>query len=85
MAEALSVREDLSWLKDLHFQNIVVESDVQLVTDARKSDSPDASSLRLILEEFSLFATNIFSHTFSFVFRSANRAAHALAMFYVWL
>lgn len=71
MAEALSVSEDLSWLKDLHFQNIVVESDAQLVIDALKSDSPDASSLRLILEDCSLFATEILSYTFVFVRRSA--------------
>lgn len=58
----LSVREALNWLKDLQFQNIVVESGAQLVIDALKSNSPDASSLGLILEYCSLFALEPLSY-----------------------
>lgn len=59
-AESLSIREVLSWLNDLNFHNIIVESGALLVVDALNADSSDASSLGLILDDCRSLARNYF-------------------------
>lgn len=79
LAEALSIREALSWLLSLHFSNIVIESDALVVIQALNNPVPDSSSLGVIVEDCKFLARNFSSCHFVFVYRSANQAAHALA------
>ncbi|XP_073137691.1 uncharacterized protein [Henckelia pumila] len=78
-AEALSIREALSWLKDLSYSNIMVESDALTLIEALKKRSPDDSYVGLIIEDCRFLALELNSCSFIFVRRSANQTAHTLA------
>ncbi|XP_073126761.1 uncharacterized protein [Henckelia pumila] len=78
-AEALSIREALSWLKDLSYSDIMVESDALTLIEALKKRSPDDSYVGLIIEDCRFLALELNSCSFVFVRRSANQAAHTLA------
>ncbi|XP_073121019.1 uncharacterized protein [Henckelia pumila] len=80
LAEALSIREALSWLKSLGFSHIIVESDALLVIEAlNNSSESDSSILGLIVDDCKILAGDFSSCQFVFVYRSANQIAHALA------
>ncbi|XP_073152693.1 uncharacterized protein [Henckelia pumila] len=72
LAEALAIREALSWIKDLHFPSIIVESDALTITDALNNSILDCSALNLIIEDCKLLARDVSSCTFVFARRSAN-------------
>ncbi|XP_073120318.1 uncharacterized protein [Henckelia pumila] len=78
-AEALGIREALSWIKDFEFSSVIVESNALVVINALIHSSGDASSLGLILEDCRVLALDLQSCVFSFARRSTNHAAHALA------
>ncbi|XP_073121701.1 uncharacterized protein [Henckelia pumila] len=79
VAEALGVREALSWIKELHLPKVIVESDAQLVINALQRKDLDVSSLGLLVEDCRFLASELHTCSFSFVRRSANRTAHSIA------
>ncbi|XP_073128662.1 uncharacterized protein [Henckelia pumila] len=78
-AEALSIREALTWFKDLSYSDIVLESDALTLIEALKNRSPDDFYVGLIIEDARFLALELNSCSFAFVRRSANQAAHSLA------
>lgn len=76
LAEALTVREALSWLLSLGFSDNVIESDTLVVVDVLNNLVFDSSSLGLIVEDCKILARQFSSCLFVFVYRSANQAAH---------
>lgn len=78
LAEALTVREALSWLLSLDFSDIVIESDALVVVEALNNLVSDSSSLGLVVEDCKILASHFSSCHFVFVYRSANQAAHGL-------
>ncbi|XP_019158432.1 PREDICTED: uncharacterized protein LOC109155154 [Ipomoea nil] len=77
-AEAIAVREALKWIKILHYQSILVESDALLVINGLK-DLSCITSFDLILDDIRNLAIDLIDVSFLFAKRSANMAAHLLA------
>ncbi|XP_019166936.1 PREDICTED: uncharacterized protein LOC109162706 [Ipomoea nil] len=77
-AEAVSLREALSWIKDTGMGNIDVEMDSQTVFYSLTSSSFN-SSFGLLVEDIKELASLIHDVQFRFVRRSANCAAHTVA------
>ncbi|XP_019185981.1 PREDICTED: uncharacterized protein LOC109180726 [Ipomoea nil] len=77
-AEAVGVRETLSWVKGLGFGVIDVETDSQLVFHALTLNTY-CSSFGLVVDDVKEVASQIPDVIFYFARRSANRATHALA------
>ena len=75
-AEALGVREVLSWLKGLPFLPIIVEMDSLQVFNALFVDSFSPNGFGLIIGDCRVSAQSLGEVTFSFVRRSANSTAH---------
>nr|GMD88119.1 uncharacterized protein LOC109155154 [Ipomoea batatas] len=78
IAEAIAIREALSWLKSRCMDNIQIESDALLVVEGIKN-SNGCTYLDLILSDIRCLALNFHSLCFVFAKRSTNKAAHLLA------
>ncbi|XP_031105317.1 uncharacterized protein LOC116010174 [Ipomoea triloba] len=77
-AEAVAVREALSWIKNLHYDKVYVETDSLLVMQALNAIEGD-SYFHLVIRDIKNMLCE-FTHVFlNFAKRSANRAAHELA------
>ena len=79
LAEALSCREALSWIKDLGLRDVCVESDALLLITALRGTSDDFSYFGLIVQDCKRLASDLLNCSFRFVRRSANQATHVLA------
>ncbi|XP_031120333.1 uncharacterized protein LOC116023471 [Ipomoea triloba] len=77
-AEAVCIREALSWLKGTGMGDVDIETDSQLVYYALSSSS-FVSSFGFIIDDVKEVASMIEGVDFYFAKRSANRAAHLLA------
>ncbi|KAL9418350.1 hypothetical protein AB3S75_041205 [Citrus x aurantiifolia] len=77
-AKALSIRETLSWLKELQLP-CIVEMDCLQVFQALTESFSGPNGFGLIIEECRELAICIGEVKFSFVHRSANFAAHTVA------
>lgn len=77
-AEAMAIREALSWMKNHKIDFLQVETDaLQIVQDLKSSNAISACAL-ILLDVKEMMSD--FSHiSISFVKRSANMAAHLLA------
>ncbi|CAH9139859.1 unnamed protein product [Cuscuta epithymum] len=91
VAEALAIREALSWLKQSGWDYINVESDALQVISSINSGS-DGSLSGVIIDDIRDMSTSFTSIYFTHMKRSANRVAHDLARAvvsmcdrYVWL
>lgn len=79
LAEALSIQEAFSWLKNLQVREVVVESDSQSLINALNQNDVDFSSFGLVIENCKTMQ-KVFNHcSFVFVRKSVNRVAHCLA------
>ncbi|XP_024039551.1 uncharacterized protein LOC112098152 [Citrus clementina] len=78
-AEALAVREALSWIKHLQLSKIIIEIDCLNVYSALISQSASSNGFGLIIADCRDLAQLIGEVRFSFVRRSANAAAHSVA------
>ena len=80
-AEALAVREALSWIKNLHLSTVIVETDCLNVYSALVSQdySPNGFGLGLIIADCQALAKLVGEVRFSFVRRFANVTAHNMA------
>ncbi|KAL8103095.1 hypothetical protein AgCh_027577 [Apium graveolens] len=83
LAEALSIREALSWLKDKGYGNAVLESDCLQVVQAIRSSFVCFSYLGRVVNECRSLLVSLSNKNvvFKFVKRSANRVAHYLARY----
>ncbi|XP_019174278.1 PREDICTED: uncharacterized protein LOC109169844 [Ipomoea nil] len=77
-AEALCVREALSWLKATGLGRVEVEMDSQLVCNAIRSVS-FSSAFGYLVDDVKDLASEIEGVEFYFVKRSVNRAAHSVS------
>lgn len=80
-AEAISVREALSWTKESNWQEVTIETDCLLVVQALRSSDLMLSYFGRIIKECKLIIENLKDRHVSVVFvkRSANRVADFLA------
>ncbi|KAM7525060.1 hypothetical protein LguiA_014962 [Lonicera macranthoides] len=79
LAEAVGLREVLSWIKDRNEGPIVVESDSKFVVDALHHTKDDSSSLGIVLDDCKALLRDLDLCNVSFIYRSANSVAHSLA------
>lgn len=77
-AEAVAVREALSWLKNRRHDKVLVETDSLLVTNALLQEK-DVSAFDLLILDIKDIAKRFNNINISFVKRSANQSAHKLA------
>ena len=77
-AEALGVKEALSWLKKFHFKSVMLEMDSLLVFNALHDKFDYPNGFGSIIADCRALAQSLGEVTFSFVRRSANSAAHAV-------
>ncbi|XP_031122570.1 uncharacterized protein LOC116025477 [Ipomoea triloba] len=78
-AEALAVREALSWLKTHGWDGVVVETDAELLITSLHR--PNLSPFGLLLEDISLLLSSFHNIVFRHIRRSANSVAHLLARY----
>nr|GMC64734.1 uncharacterized protein LOC109164833 [Ipomoea batatas] len=77
-AEALGVREALSWIKQLNYTHVEVEMDAANVL--HEINHPQGfSPVKVLIHDVKEIARSVPHVIFSFVKRSANRVAHELA------
>ncbi|KAH9735545.1 putative reverse transcriptase/RNA-dependent DNA polymerase [Citrus sinensis] len=79
-AEALAVHEALNWTKSLQISKIIIEINCLNVYSALISQSISPNGFGLIIEDCRALAQLIGEVSFSFIRRSANVAAHKVAM-----
>ncbi|XP_019191707.1 PREDICTED: uncharacterized protein LOC109186235 [Ipomoea nil] len=79
MAEAIAAKEALTWIKSLHYDNIILESDCLNFCNAFNSRNFDYSYVGLIVKQCRCIANDIGNIRVCHVKRSANRVAHELA------
>ncbi|EEF32700.1 conserved hypothetical protein [Ricinus communis] len=77
-AEAISIREALSWLKQQIFEECIIESDALQVIEALKAPSSQ-SCFHLIIDDCKHLVQHFRQVHFQFVRRSANTAAQIVA------
>ncbi|XP_019197070.1 PREDICTED: uncharacterized protein LOC109190922 [Ipomoea nil] len=79
LAEAMAVREALSWLRDHGFQNVAVYSDCAVLVSSFRDVTTYRSYLGIILDSCLQLFRSFHSCSIKFVRRDANTVAHALA------
>ena len=79
MAEAMSCREALSWLKSLNIDKVIVESDALQVINSLNGEHGDKSYFGSIINDCKILSKDFGVCLFQFVKRSANQVAHMLA------
>ncbi|KAK9107449.1 hypothetical protein Syun_023460 [Stephania yunnanensis] len=72
VAEAIGVREALSWLKGIGENQVIVETDALQVVHAIKGGRADSSYFGGIIDECKLMLMDLRSYKVSFVRRSAK-------------
>ncbi|XVE59891.1 hypothetical protein DITRI_Ditri05aG0083600 [Diplodiscus trichospermus] len=78
LAEALSCREALSWLKGMGIPSMVVEFDSLLLINAIIGHRSNFTYLGDIVDDYKILAKSFENYVFTHVRRSANQAAHML-------
>ncbi|KAH9753855.1 putative reverse transcriptase/RNA-dependent DNA polymerase [Citrus sinensis] len=78
-AEALAVKEALSWLKTFPFTLVILEMDSLLVFNALHDQLVYPNGFGSIIADCRVLAQSLGEVAFSFVRRSANSAAHTVA------
>uniref|UniRef100_A0A803PM90 RNase H type-1 domain-containing protein n=1 Tax=Cannabis sativa TaxID=3483 RepID=A0A803PM90_CANSA len=78
-AEAMGLKEVLSWLKESNLSNVVVESDSLVTIQAIRSSISFCSTFGFCISECQRLISSLSNVDVCFVKRSANRVAHQLA------
>lgn len=78
-AEALGVKEALSWLKKFPFKYVVLEMNSLLIFNALHDKFDYPNGFGYIITDCRALTQSLGEVTFSFVCRSANSAAHTVA------
>ncbi|XP_019158573.1 PREDICTED: uncharacterized protein LOC109155343 [Ipomoea nil] len=79
LAEAMTIREALSWLQDHNYHNIVILSDCAVLVDSFWDVSSYCSYLGIILDSCLRLFNSFSTYSIKFVRRGTNLVAHALA------
>lgn len=79
IAEAVGLREVLSWIKERGFASVIIESDSKLLVDAIRSDGEDFTYFGTLVDDCKALLRAISRCSIHFVFRSANCVADSLA------
>ncbi|KAL8116144.1 hypothetical protein AgCh_022590 [Apium graveolens] len=79
LAEAIAVREALSWTKEMLWNNNIIESDCLIVVQMIRSATSMRSRLGKVIEECRVLIQELNNVTLYFIRRSANMSAHELA------
>ncbi|XVF84217.1 hypothetical protein PTKIN_Ptkin17bG0008000 [Pterospermum kingtungense] len=79
IAEAMSFHEALSWIKALHFESVILESNALVVVNAVNKVAADASWAGLLVDDCISLVKETPRCTVSFVHRSANQMTHSSA------
>ena len=79
IAEAMSYREALSWLKSLGLNRVILEYDAQLVIQSILNPKVDVSYFGSLINDCRFLAKDLGECSFAFVKRSANQVTHVLA------
>uniref|UniRef100_A0A803P6E4 RNase H type-1 domain-containing protein n=1 Tax=Cannabis sativa TaxID=3483 RepID=A0A803P6E4_CANSA len=79
MAEAIGLKEVLNWLKTTDFQQVVVESDCQVLVNAIQNKVTMYSPFGLIVDDCVSLMNDLRSVSLNFVKQSENKAANFLA------
>lgn len=81
IAEAMGVREALSWTKESNHQNVVIETDCLVVVQAMRASDLLSSYFGVLIKECKSMIHDLSSSSVSvrFVKRSANKVADFLA------
>ncbi|XP_073279568.1 uncharacterized protein [Primulina huaijiensis] len=77
-AEALAIHEALSWIKELGYDKVIVETDSKISEDEVHSEEPYFTEFGLTISACRALIRNQSSLKFGNVRRQANRAAHTL-------
>ncbi|KAM6558557.1 hypothetical protein CsatA_027796 [Cannabis sativa] len=75
----MGMKEALSWIKRKGWEDVIVETDSLMVVQALNSSIHMTSYFGLLVEDCRLILTTLKNVLISFVYRSANKAAHCLA------
>ncbi|KAK6164785.1 hypothetical protein DH2020_001649 [Rehmannia glutinosa] len=78
-AEAMGLKEALSWVKNLNLHSVLFEVDAKGVSDSVNGAENDVSEYGLLIKECRNFLTDNSSFSVGFVHREANTVAHELA------
>lgn len=79
LAEAIGLKEALSWIKAKRWGEVVIETDCYVVVQAICSSIKMLSPFGMIIKECKSLFSSLSDKTLLFVYRSANRVAHSLA------
>uniref|UniRef100_A0A803NUV7 RNase H type-1 domain-containing protein n=1 Tax=Cannabis sativa TaxID=3483 RepID=A0A803NUV7_CANSA len=79
LAEAMGVREALSWLKKKGWNRVTIESDSLTVVQALRSSLPMSSYFGGVISDCKTLLEGVSDVSILFVKRSANGVAHAVA------
>ncbi|XP_031103207.1 uncharacterized protein LOC116006850 [Ipomoea triloba] len=79
LAEAMAIKEALSWAMECGWRKVMVYSDCQLVCSLLKSRSLNLSYAGCVLKDCHNLKRHFDTVSFVFIPRSANKLAHALA------
>ncbi|KAL8124124.1 hypothetical protein AgCh_011939 [Apium graveolens] len=79
MAEALAIKEALSWIKAMGWSKVLVESDCLIAIQAIRSKAPLLSPFGQVIQDCRKMLEDLNTVSLFFVKQSANMAAHELA------
>lgn len=79
VAEAMSVKEALSWLKKKRWTAVILETDCLSVVQALRGNVHMPSYFGAVIEDCRRLMANTSNIVLRFIKRSANKAAHSLA------
>ncbi|XP_030483493.2 uncharacterized protein LOC115700078 [Cannabis sativa] len=79
IAEAIGVREALSWIKDKQWSHVILETDCLVVVQAIRNPIHMIFLFGDVIKECQNLLVSLSGVTISFVKRSANLVAHAIA------
>uniref|UniRef100_A0A803NZE5 RNase H type-1 domain-containing protein n=1 Tax=Cannabis sativa TaxID=3483 RepID=A0A803NZE5_CANSA len=79
IAEIIGMKEALSSVKDKGWENVIIESDALMVVQAIHSSVTMPSQFGLLVVDCRLILLSLRNISISFVYRSANKAAHCVA------
>lgn len=82
LAEAFGVREALSWVKDMRYQNVEIETDCLQLVQAIRSSITSLSYLGRVVEDCKTMLVILKNQNviLRFLKRSANRISHCIAV-----
>ncbi|XP_062088677.1 uncharacterized protein LOC133795237 [Humulus lupulus] len=78
-AEALGVKEALSWIKQKNWQAVIIETDCLNVVQVIRTTTGMVSSFGLVISDCKVFLGSLCSVEVFFVKQSANKITHYLA------